>query len=177
VGRSGLRTRSYSTAVQQPLPLTATSATISMQARAHCSNMTSSVPVATDQMLPEVSACPLRARSGCKPGELMVTPGEADTAPKLGRTSSPGAGRRLPKQPLMRQTREQPSNQMSSNRHRSQVRHTIALAVRTVTWLRTKRPPVQSGHPVKGADPPTCSLIGSLTSWWCLILGAGWEPP
>jgi hypothetical protein len=75
-------------------------------------------PLATDQMLPEVSACTLRARSGGKPGELTVTPGEADTAPELGRTSSPGVGRRFPKQPLMRQTREQPSNQMSSNHDR-----------------------------------------------------------
>ncbi len=39
-------------------------------------------------MLPEVSACPLRARSGSKPGELAVTPGEANTAPELGRASS-----------------------------------------------------------------------------------------
>ena len=49
-------------------------------------------------MLPEVSACPLRARSGSKPGELTVTPGEASTASELERASSPGAGRRPPKQ-------------------------------------------------------------------------------
>jgi hypothetical protein len=31
------------------------------------------------------------------PGELTVTPGEANTAPELGRASSLGAGRRPPK--------------------------------------------------------------------------------
>jgi hypothetical protein len=50
--------------------------------------------LATDQMLPEVTARPLRARSDRKPGEFTVTPGEANTAPELGRASSPSAGRR-----------------------------------------------------------------------------------
>src|SRR5208283_6230007 len=43
----------------------------------------------------EVSACPLHARSGGKPGELTVTPGETDTAPELGRACWQGAGRQL----------------------------------------------------------------------------------
>ena len=30
------------------------------------------------------------------------------------------------------------------------------------------------GHPVEGSHPPTCSIIGSLTSWWCPISEAGW---
>ena len=51
-------------------------------------------PCLQRQMLSQVSACPLHARSGSKPGELTVTPGEANTAPELGRTSSPGAGQR-----------------------------------------------------------------------------------
>ena len=32
-------------------------------------------------MLPEVTACPLRAQSDGKPGEFTVNPGEANTAP------------------------------------------------------------------------------------------------
>ena len=48
----------------------------------------------TDQMLPDVSACPLRARSGGKPGEFTVTSGDADMPPELERAGSPGAGLR-----------------------------------------------------------------------------------
>lgn len=40
-----------------------------------------SPPTPADQMLPAVSACPLRARSDGKPGELTVAPGEASTVP------------------------------------------------------------------------------------------------
>ena len=56
------------------------------------------LPIPTDQMLPEVTACPLRARSDGTPGEFTVTPGEANTAPELGRTSSPNTSRRPSKQ-------------------------------------------------------------------------------
>jgi hypothetical protein len=63
---------------------------------------------------------------------------------------------------------ERPSNQVSNNRRRqrtsmdgsSRVGYVGPLAGQAVTWLQTKRPPVQSGHPVKGFHPPTCPVIG-----------------
>jgi hypothetical protein len=45
----------------------------------HWRTVLDDLPTPTDQMLPDVSACPLRTRSDCKQGKLTVTPGEADT--------------------------------------------------------------------------------------------------
>jgi hypothetical protein len=105
------------------------------------------VPTPRDQMLPEVSACPLRARSGGKTGELTVIPGEANPAPHLGRTSSPGAGRRPSTQPVVQRRFSHEAS--PGPRSYSAVHSGRAAAKRMILW---------PGPSTRAANPTGCPL-------------------